>query len=216
MIQNKDKISIIVPVYNVEKYFDKCINSILNQTYLNVEVILINDGSSDGSGQLCDKYKEQDNRIKVMHQDNQGQAIARNNGLDIATGNYIGFVDSDDWIEDDMYELLYKNIINYTADISMCKYTPIEEDQLYTPNLSFENRIVVLEGNDIIKHNLLKYDDENRINDGVCNKLYKRYLFDEIRFPPNKIYEDIMATYQLIQKAKKFVLSSDYKYIYSA
>ena len=107
----RDSISIIVPVYNVEKYLEKCIDSILNQSYQNLEIILIDDGSTDNSGSICDEYKKKDQRVQVIHQKNQGQSSARNAGLNIAKGSYIGFVDSDDWIEQNMYEKLYKNII---------------------------------------------------------------------------------------------------------
>ena len=101
------KVSIIVPVYNVESYLNECIDSIINQTYRNLEIILIDDGSTDLSGEICDRYKEIDSRILVIHQKNQGAANAKNNGLDLATGDYISFVDSDDFIEKDMYKKLY-------------------------------------------------------------------------------------------------------------
>lgn len=105
-----DLISVIVPVYNVEKYLHKCINSILNQTYKNLEIILIDDGSTDNSGKICDEYALKDNRIKVIHKENGGLSSARNAGLDICSGDYIGFVDSDDYIAEDMYEYLYVNL----------------------------------------------------------------------------------------------------------
>lgn len=115
-----DKISIVVPIYNVEKYLDQCVKSIINQTYKNLEIILVNDGSIDNSGKICDKYKRQDNRVIVIHKENGGSSDARNVGIQIATGKYIGFVDSDDYIEKDMYEFLYNNMINENADISCC------------------------------------------------------------------------------------------------
>jgi len=114
------KISIIVPVYKVEQYIHKCIDSILNQTLNDFELILVNDGSPDQCGQICDEYAKCDSRIKVIHKENGGQASARNMGLDIATGEYIGFVDSDDWIEPDMYEILYNECIINECEIISC------------------------------------------------------------------------------------------------
>ena len=116
------KISIIVPIYNIEKYLPRCLDSILAQTYKNLEVILVDDGSVDNSGMIADKYARNDQRINVIHQVNKGVSAARNAGLDLATGDYIGFVDGDDYIEKDMYERLLFNAIKYKADISHCGY----------------------------------------------------------------------------------------------
>ncbi|HEL7541574.1 TPA: glycosyltransferase, partial [Enterococcus faecalis] len=114
------KISIIVPVYNVEKYLEKCVRSILAQTFTDFELILVDDGSPDSSGAMCDQFAEQDERVKVIHKENGGLSDARNAGIEIATGEYLGFVDSDDYIADDMYELLYTNIVKEDADLSIC------------------------------------------------------------------------------------------------
>ena len=114
------KISVIVPVYNVEKYLRKCIESILNQTFREFELILVDDGSTDSSGKICDEYALKDSRIKVIHKENGGASSARNAGLDVAKGEYIGFVDSDDWIEMDMYGELYRLIKENNTDISVC------------------------------------------------------------------------------------------------
>lgn len=112
------KISIIIPVYNVERYLEKCIDSILQQTFKDIEVVLVNDGSQDQCGEICDRYKQKDNRIKVVHKENGGVASARNAGLKIATGEWIGWVDADDWIEPDMFNYLIENAIVYGADIA--------------------------------------------------------------------------------------------------
>ena len=117
-MNNNPKISVIVPVYKVEKYLDKCVESIVNQTYKNLEIILVDDGSPDNCPAMCDEWAEKDERIRVIHKENGGLADARNAGMDIATGDYIGFVDSDDWIEPNMYEVLLKNALKYDADIS--------------------------------------------------------------------------------------------------
>ena len=122
------KISIIVPVYNVERYLGKCINSILNQTFADFELILVDDGSTDRSGYICDDYKKKDNRIKVIHKENGGLSSARNAGLDIAKEKYIGFVDSDDFINKNMYEFLYKDIKVNNSDIAICDYEEVYEN----------------------------------------------------------------------------------------
>ena len=115
-----EKISVIVPVYNVEQYLERCVDSIINQTYKNLEIILVNDGSTDNSGQLCDKLAKKDNRIRVIHKENGGLSDARNVGIDEAKSDLIGFIDSDDYIDEDMYELLINNMKNANADLSMC------------------------------------------------------------------------------------------------
>ena len=114
-----EKISIIIPVYKVENYLEKCIDSILCQTYRNLEVILVDDGSPDKCGEICDRYAAKDNRVKVIHKKNAGVARARNDGIDIATGDYISFIDSDDWIAENAYEVLYNGLKEYNADCSV-------------------------------------------------------------------------------------------------
>lgn len=132
------KISIIVPVYNVEKYLEKCVRSILAQTFTDFELILVDDGSPDSSGAMCDQFAKQDERVKVIHKENGGLSDARNAGIEIATGEYLGFIDSDDYIADDMYELLYTNIVKEDADLSICGIydvyegkEPVEKQQQY-------------------------------------------------------------------------------------
>ena len=115
------KISIIVPVYNVEQYLERCVESLINQTYKNIEIILVDDGATDNSGQLCDELAQRDPRIVVYHKVNGGLSDARNYGIDKASGDYIGFIDSDDFIDDDMYEVLLSNILEYNAFISFCR-----------------------------------------------------------------------------------------------
>lgn len=202
------KISIIVPVYNVENYVSKCFESIINQTYSNLEIIVINDGSTDNSREICDFYLKKDNRIILINQENQGLSMARNNALDICTGDYIGFVDSDDWIEFDMFYTLYTNAITYEADISVCNAINVTESGEIFPYKIDDGNIVVLENFDKIKDHIY-----GRYN-CVWNKLYKRYLFNNIRFPKGKLFEDIFITHQLIDKANKIVKSPEYKYYY--
>ena len=121
-------ISVIVPVYNTEKFLKNCISSIANQTYKDLEIILVNDGSTDNSGKICDDFAQKDSRIKVIHQSNKGVGAARNAGLDVAKGAYIGFVDSDDILRPDMYEFLLNNLIVHNADISVCGVQKIDEN----------------------------------------------------------------------------------------
>ena len=203
------KISIIVPVYNVEQYLSKCLESIINQTYKNLEIIIINDGSTDKSGVICDYYSEIDNRIILTHQQNQGLSMARNNAIDIANGDYFGFVDSDDWIKEDMYEILYKNSITYNADISVCDSIKVVDlDKIDIKYDNDDETITIYKGIDKIKYNIYQG------NNVVWNKLYKRDLFKDIRFPKGKFFEDIFVMYKLIDNAKKIVTTSKQKYYY--
>ena len=123
-----NKISIIIPVYNVENYIERCIDSLISQSYINLEIILVDDGSTDKSGEICDRYAVVDNRIKVIHIKNSGRGEARNIGLSQANGQYIGFVDSDDWVEKDLYKYLIENIEETKADISICAYYECLDD----------------------------------------------------------------------------------------
>jgi glycosyltransferase involved in cell wall biosynthesis len=202
------KISIIVPVYNVENYIAKCIESIINQSYTNLEIIIINDGSNDKSGEICNYYSKKDNRIILIHKEHQGVALARNNALDIASGDYIGWVDSDDWIAPDMFDTLYKNAVTYDADISMCNFYYVRENGELSPYSNENEGIKILEGDYKIAHNI-------RLNNNVLwNRLYKRYLFNDIRCPEGKIFEDIFIVHKLVDNANKVVLTSDCKYYY--
>ena len=128
MFVKEDIVSIIVPVYKVENEIDRCIQSILNQTYTSIEIILVDDGSPDKCPQICDKYAKQDKRIKVIHKENGGLSDARNVGLDMAKGEYIAFIDSDDWVEDSFIEQLLTNLISTNSDISICGYTLVNEN----------------------------------------------------------------------------------------
>ena len=202
------KISIIVPVYNVESYASKCIESIIKQTYENLEILIVNDGSTDTSGDICEYYAQKDNRIIIIHQKNQGLSMARNNALEIAGGDYIGFVDSDDWIATDMYSVLYKNAVEYDADISVCNYYYVSASGELSPHSNEHRGIKVFEGIYKLMHNIRLF------NSCVWNKLYKRHLFDDIRFPKGKTYEDIFITHKLIDNANKVVMSSECKYYY--
>ncbi|MBQ8534727.1 MAG: glycosyltransferase [Bacilli bacterium] len=203
-MKNKYKlISIIVPVYNMEKYIDKCINSIINQTYKNIEIIIVDDGSTDKSSKIIDKYKKIDKRVKVYHKKNGGLADARNYGLEKATGEYIGFVDSDDYIENNMYKKLYNNLIKYKADISVVNYNLVyEKDFNYKKNFKeISDKLIILNKIETIKLLL----DDNKFGNYAWNKLYKRELFNNIKYPIGRKMEDLGTTYKIIEKCNRIV-----------
>lgn len=201
-------ISIIVPVYKVEKYLAQCVNSILNQTLVDFELILVDDGSPDSCPQICDVYARTDHRVKVIHKSNGGLSDARNAGIDIAQGKYIAFVDSDDLISHDMYERLYNNIIKYDADLAMCSSEHIDESisELKSPE---NGEITVFEDDKILKSLF-----EKKLNNFVWNKLYKHELFKEIRYPVGKIYEDLFTTYKILSLCGTVVYDSSKLYGY--
>ena len=197
----EDLISVIVPVYNVEQYLPKCIDTIVNQTYQNLEIILIDDGSTDNSGKMCDEYLSNDNRIKVIHKENGGLSDARNIGLNIATGKYITFVDSDDYIDKNYVEILYNLLVKNDADISVGRnYREYPEK---TVNMGI-NKEMLLTNEEALEK--LLYEDD--FDTSAWAKLYKKDLFNDIRFPKNRIYEDMATTYKLIDKASKIYLGS--------
>ena len=210
------EISIIVPVYNVEKYLNKCIESILNQTFNKFELILVNDGSTDKCGEICDQYKKHDSRIKVIHKQNGGLSSARNAGLEIACGKYIGFIDSDDWIDFSMYDTLYKLAKEYDADIVQCNFTK-----------AYDDNDIKIDSYEDVKNKDVRIIDKNKAlsnlmgDQEICvqsvvswNKLYKKKLFNNIRFPKGKIHEDEFTTYKLFDKCEKIVLTNEKLYFY--
>lgn len=193
-----NKLSIIVPIYNVEKYLKKCIDSILEQTYKNLEIILIDDGSTDNSGKICDEYENKDCRIKVIHKKNGGLSDARNYGISIATGDYLGFIDSDDVIDRDMYEILYEKITQYNADIAICGFKKFFEGE----NIEYKKseKYEIYTSKEAIKQLLL-----DNLTNHAWNKLYNKKLFEDIRYPKGKNFEDIGTTYKLFLKSKKII-----------
>ena len=203
-----DLISIIIPVYKVEKYLEKCIESVLKQTYTNLQIILVDDGSPDNCGKICDEYAKKDSRIEVIHKANGGLSDARNVGISKAKGRYIGFVDSDDYIKEDMYEILLNLIKKYDADVSICNLYDVIDGNECIRNK--ENGIREYSRLDILKEVLL---DKN-IQSYAWNKLYEKELFDEIKYPIRKKYEDIGTTFYLFEKCNKIVVTSEPEYYY--
>ena len=208
MSQEKALISLIIPVYKVEKYLEKCIQSVINQTYENLQIILVDDGSPDNCGKICDEYAKKDHRIEVIHKSNGGLSDARNKGLEIAKGEYIGFVDSDDYIEADMYEVLYNLLKQYNADVSICNFYTVSQGKISIKNA--DNGINEYNRIKILKEILL---DKN-IQSYAWNKLYKKELFDEIKYPVGKKYEDIGTTFYLLEKCNKVVVIGKPEYYY--
>lgn len=204
------KVSIIVPIYNVEKYLSKCIESILYQTYKNIEIILVNDGSLDNSAQICDEYAKKDDRIIVIHKANGGVSSARNAGIDIATGKYIGFVDPDDYIENNMYELMVNKIEKYKADIAICGYDYINE------NYTIE-RYYHIQQDEILTQKQfmsMQFDMPPTIRHVVWNKLFIAKTLKKIRFPEGiNSSEDVyvLAEYAKFIKKAVFIHKPLYK-----
>ena len=201
-------ISIIVPVYKVEKYLKRCIDSICAQTYQNIEIILVDDGSPDNCGLICDEYARKDDRVVVIHKENGGLSDARNAGIDRAKGDFIGFVDSDDYIQKDMYEYLIGLIVDYDADIATCTVCECYEGQL--PVLQKSTFIRVVNRVDVMRMAL-----ESQITMFVVDKLYSKKLFESVKFKQGKIYEDAFVSIDLLEQVKKAVISDEQKYYYT-
>lgn len=195
-------ISVIIPVFNVEDYLYQCVTSVINQTYNNLEIILIDDGSEDSSGKICDNLRMLDYRIKVVHQKNMGLSGARNTGLDIANGEYIAFVDSDDWIDSRMYEILYKGLRNAHADIAQCSFYKTRNSTNRQKNLKEKYEYQIIDSNEAQKRMYQKKFLEYIV---VWNKLYSSSLFKTIRFPIGKINEDEFVNYKLYFQSKKII-----------
>ncbi len=205
----EELISVIVPVYNVEDYLQRCIDSILCQTYKKLEIILVDDGSTDNSGKICDDNAKIDSRILVIHKVNGGLSDARNAGIKNSNGKYISFIDSDDYIREDYIQYLYSNLKENDADVS------IGDIQLVFPNSKIENKkeknsLVVLNKIDLLKNML--YGGAYYIS--ACSKLYKKSLFDDILFPFGKIHEDVWTLYKIYDNCEKIVCGSAKIYNY--
>lgn len=205
-----EKISVIVPVYDVEDYLEECIDSILEQTYRNLEIILVDDGSPDNCGQICDDYAKKDNRIKVIHKENGGLSDARNIGIKNSTGKYITFIDSDDSVNKKYIEVLYNQLIATNSDISICSY-------LRFKNYIDSNTSVEIEDSEVLTRQdiLLRLYGSNRVNYVIaCGKLYKIELFQNIQFPKGKINEDEYTAYRLYESSNMVSYNSSQLYYY--
>ena len=205
----QELVSIVVPIYNVQDYIERCVHSIIEQTYHNIEILLIDDGSTDDSGKLADEYAKKDERIKVFHKKNGGLSDARNYGVSMSSGEYICFIDSDDFIHEEYVRLLYTICTEQKCEIAQCNYVRtdsyFEDRELPKTKIQTYSNIQMLNnlyGKDYVKTVI------------VCNKLYKRSLFSDIRFPIDKIHEDEATTYRLFYKANKIGVTEQVLYYY--
>ncbi len=198
-------ISVVVPVYNVEEYLEKCVKSIINQTYRNLEVILVDDGATDHSGELCDKYAAMDARIRVVHKKNGGLSDARNAGIDVATGEYLAFVDSDDFIHPKMYETMVKIMEKEQAEMAICKIAHVKDDAAINHSLSIPvTSKKLVSGKDL--QNMYFDNKYAQMVVVAWNKIYKREYFEEIRYPKGKIHEDEYTTYKITYPCSRISL----------
>lgn len=201
-------ISVIVPVYNVEKYLDKCVRSIMNQTYRNLEIILVDDGSPDNCPAMCDAYAKEDPRIKVIHKENGGQADARNQGIDIASGEYIGFIDSDDFVDEDMYEYLIEIAQKEQADVVTCEcYDYYAEKEILRHDCDFYEKTNRIDA-------IARVMESRKATLYVVDKLYRKEIFDNLRFRKGKTFEDAYIVVEILSKTKTVVFTNAQKYYY--
>lgn len=198
-------VSVIIPVFNVEKYLRRCVESVLNQTYRNLDIILVDDGSTDLSGEMCDEWEKCDKRVTVIHKQNGGLSDARNAGLEIARGAYYSFIDSDDYITGDMIEIMVKSAKRNSCEIAICNIIRfLESGELYPfYHPAGEEQILLGEK---------RFQTLNQPS--VCNKLFKSDLFDNIKFPIGKYYEDTFVYHELLYRAKNVVLTGSESYWY--
>ena len=211
-------VSIIVPVYNVKSYVGECVESLCRQTYTNLEILLVDDGSTDGSGEVCDEYADRDERIRVIHQANRGLSGARNMGLDDARGEYIAFVDSDDLVSTNYVETLYELLMKYEADIAACAYVKGTTEQLTDIRekvLSLDNvKEICMPSVKLLKQWHGKYKQQETV---AWNKLYCREVWNgrkKIRFPESRNHEDVLISHLVVQGAKTIVLTTEILYFY--
>lgn len=207
MGKDYELISVIIPIYNVEQYLPKCIESIINQTYKYLEIILVNDGSTDKCLEICERYRLKDRRIKVINKKNGGLSDARNVGIDNSSGNYITFIDSDDYVDSDYVDVLYNTLISYNADMSIASHKVIYSKKI----------IDKATGKKFCAHpkevlDKILYDDG--IDLSAWAKLYKKILFNNIKFPKGRLFEDSATTYKLIDASKKIAVNSRSVYNY--
>ena len=201
------KISIIVPVYNVEKYIKRCLDSIIAQTFEDIEIILVDDGSTDSSGIICDEYSKVDTRVRVIHKKNGGLSSARNAGIEAARGEFLGFIDSDDYISSDMFEVLYRNMVRERADLSICGIYQCYEGKKPRRNNPWY-RVLTAEEAIVIAFR------GKRFSVNAVNKLYRKALFNCIRYPEGKATEDAYVIVDVLSQCNRVVATSEQKYFY--
>ena len=206
-------ISIIVPIYKVELYLKRCVDSIVNQTYSNLEIILVDDGSPDNCPQICDEYAEKDKRVVVIHKENGGLSEARNAGLDICKGEYVSFIDSDDWVDLQYIEILLKGVQNNKADIAIGQFQKIF---FYNEKKKYEKKMTtastaVMDNKEAVKK---LFSNEDIYFVVAWGKLYKKTLFNTIRYPVGKIHEDEYTTYKILYNSSTVAYLHEKIYFY--
>lgn len=204
----QELISVIIPIYKVELYLNRCIQSIVDQTYSNLEIILVDDGSPDKCPVICDEWEKKDHRIKVLHKENGGLSDARNEGMQIMTGDYVSFIDSDDWISCDMYEKMLNKIKQQKADICECQF------QKTSGNIKNDIQQQIDNVNVLNKKEALKAVVEEKINPVVWNKIYRRDIVEGLFFEKGKCNEDEFWTYKAVDRAEKIIQIEDVCYYY--
>lgn len=208
----QDKLSIVVPVYNVQQYIERCLESIIKQTYKNIEVILIDDGSTDNSAKICQLYVEKDKRFKYYKKENGGLADARNYGLKYVSGAYIGFVDSDDYIEKEMFQKLMEIALKYDADVVASKHKVCDEQYLYSLKDTYRSHL--MSGYEMLNEHINLGDSKYYITNSVWDRIYRVELLNGIEFEKGKNYEDIVFTTLVFLKARRCVYFDYSGYIY--
>lgn len=204
-------VSVIVPVYKVEKYLEKCVASIISQTYKNLEIILVDDGSPDNCPNMCDEFAKKDKRIKVIHKENGGLSDARNAGLDIMTGDFVCFVDSDDWVESTYVETMLVEQQKINADVVACGINLVDEESGEVGIYYKLDKTTTFESSEIIE----KYYNGNGIISGVAwNKLYKKQIFENLRYPKGIVFEDVAIILNVLFQCNKIVILEDTLYNY--
>lgn len=206
-MENSAKISVIVPVYNVAPYLTQCIESLCRQTFSKLEIILVDDGSTDESGKICDEFAKKDPRILVIHKKNEGLSSARNAGLSVASGKYIGFVDGDDFVSCEMYQKLYKIAESYESEIVCCQFQTSNGE--ITEKAEGSETVTVLDTKQAVKKFFLR-----EITESVWDKLFSRRLFDDLFFPEGEINEDTFVVITLILKSRQMIFYDKKLYYY--
>ena len=203
-------ITVIVPIYNVELYLRKCIDSITGQSYKNLEIILVDDGSQDKCGLICDEYAEKDSRVRVIHKENGGLSDARNAALDVMKGEYVTFIDSDDYVATEYISYLYDLIKHNDADIAICGYKYITEDGKVLNHLVDDDTVMIMDQEKAF-FELLK---SKYFSNSACSKLFRADCFEGIRYPYGRLYEDVATTYKTFFKSEKIVFGANPLYFY--
>ena len=209
--EQTDLISVIVPAYNIEDYIERGVDSVRSQTYRNLEIIVVDDGSTDDTGAICDRIASEDQRVQVIHKENGGLADARNVGIEKAIGTYIAFVDGDDWIDPDMYEEMLGALKEQHADLAVCRYRQVYKS--HTDDQSVD-RMILFEGQEALQHYVQEVE-EYAIQNAAWNKLYKKELIEHLVFPVGKWYEDILYATTVLSRVNRCVYldTAYYNYI---